>query len=54
MNLQSYLKETEFAVDTLAGGLLQIAKQGISIVHGNPHNCPSGRRIGSLTLKSII
>lgn len=34
--------------------LLQIAKQGISTVHGNPINCPLGRSIGTETLKNII
>lgn len=34
--------------------ILQIAKQGISKVHGKLTNCPSGRRIGRESLKNII
>ena len=34
--------------------LLQIAKQGISTIHGNLDNCPEGRKIGPETLKNII
>lgn len=45
----------KFSVDSLSGTLLQFAKQGISIIHGNPRNCPPGRGIGSaLDLKTVI
>lgn len=42
------------SMNSLSMGLLQIAKQGISTVHGNPSNCPSGRNIGCETLKNVI
>lgn len=42
------------SINSLSMSLLQIAKQGISSVHGNPSNCPNGRLVGSETLKNII
>lgn len=33
---------------------MQIARQGISWVHGNRTNCPSGRLVGSQALKDVI
>ena len=42
------------SMNSLSMSLLQIAKQGISTVHGNPSNCPAGRNIGSETLKNVI
>lgn len=42
------------SMNSLSMSLLQIAKQGISTVHGNPVNCPSARNIGSETLKNVI
>jgi hypothetical protein len=52
--LKRRIAARRFAVDALAGNLLQFAKQGISIVHGNLQNCPEGRYIGTQTLKSVI
>lgn len=43
-----------FSVASLSAALLQHAKQGISLSHGGATNCPSGRSIGSQSLKSII
>jgi hypothetical protein len=42
------------SMNSLSMGLLQIAKQGISTVHGYPSQCPSGRNIDSETLKNVI
>ncbi|MBZ9628132.1 hypothetical protein LB450_08480 [Psychroflexus sp. CAK1W] len=42
------------SVNSLSMGLLQIAKQGISTIHGNLENCPNGREIGTESLKNII
>ncbi|MBK7440459.1 MAG: hypothetical protein IPI65_02725 [Bacteroidetes bacterium] len=44
----------EFAINSLSGSLLQIAKQGISIKHGGLPNCPNGRNIGTQFLKNVI
>lgn len=43
-----------FSVTSLSAALLQHAKQGISLAHGGTKNCPSGRSIGSQSLKTII
>lgn len=42
------------SVGSLAGSLLQYAKQGISLSHGGLAACPNGRAIGSQFLKDII
>ncbi len=44
----------EFAIASLSGSLLQMAKQGISIIHSGLANCPDGRLIGTQNLKQII
>ena len=43
-----------FSVGALAGSLLQYARQGISICHGEFAACPNGRTIGSQFLKDVI
>lgn len=43
-----------FSIDSLAGSLLQYAKQGISLSHGGLSACPDGRAIGSQFLKDVI
>jgi hypothetical protein len=43
-----------FAINSLSGSFLQIAKQGISIKHGGLPNCPNGRNIGTQFLKNVI
>lgn len=52
--LQGQVATHAFAVGSLAGSLLQYAKQGISLVHGSLSTCPPGRMIGSQALKDII
>ena len=42
------------AVQAIACSILQIAKQGISIVHGGLSAAAEGRKIGSLTLKEVV
>lgn len=53
-NLQQSIANKKFSVEALAMNLLQIAKQGMSTVHGPLQNCPDGRFIGSQTLKNVI
>jgi hypothetical protein len=56
------MKELEASIHTksavslpaLAATILQIAKQGISVVRGNLQGCPDGRAIGSQSLKTVI
>lgn len=42
------------ALGALAGNLLQVAKQGLSTAFGDETNWPSGRTVGSQTLKAVI
>lgn len=42
------------AIQAIAGALLQIAKQGISVVHGSLAAAPEGRKIGTASLKEVI
>lgn len=42
------------SLNALSMSLLQIAKQGISIVHQGLRNCPCGRSLGNETLKNVI
>jgi hypothetical protein len=43
-----------FACAAMAGSVLQFAKQGISLVHGSLQNCPAGRIIHGVEIKSVI
>lgn len=43
-----------YSIQTLCSGLLQIAKQGISIVHGGLKKCPDGRPVGTQTLRDVV
>jgi len=51
---QESFQAHEFSIGTLAGGLLQHAKQGVSLVHGGLTGCPNGRLIGTQPLKEVI
>ncbi len=42
------------SIGALCGALLQIAKQGVSLVYGGLNDCPNGRSIGCEKLKNII
>ena len=52
--LNDRLATREFSFASLAGTLLQFAKQGLSAVYGSPSNWPSGKAIGSQPLKTVI
>ena len=52
--LEDSLRTREFSVASLSGNLLNYAKQGLSAVYGSPANWPTGRRLGSQDLKTII
>lgn len=53
-SLQASIGARQHSSQALAGAIIQIAKQGISLVHGGLAAAPDGRFIGSLSLKSII
>ena len=52
--LMDRLATREFSLASLAGTLLQFAKQGLSAVYGSPTNWPPGTAIGSQPLKTVI
>lgn len=52
--LQDSIKYKQESISSLAMSLLQIAKQGISIVHGTLPACPTGRMLNHESLKNII
>lgn len=52
--LQGRIGTRQHAIQSISGAILQIAKQGISLVHGQPGNGPTGRALGSLVIRDII
>jgi hypothetical protein len=52
--LQVSIGARQMAVQAMCGALLQIAKQGISVVHGGLSAAPSGRTISGIALKDIV
>lgn len=52
--LQASVGARQQATQALAGAVLQIAKQGISVVHGGPATAPTGRTVGTLFIRDII
>lgn len=52
--LKGHIAVHAFAESSLAGMLLQFAKQGMSMVHGGFVNIPDGRLIGTQPLKTVI
>ena len=53
-NLEQTRDVRSFACAALAGCVLQFAKQGISLVHGDLQGCPPGRQIHGVDMKSVI
>jgi len=60
-NLQQELEQLQaardaraFALGALAGSLLQLAKQGLSVAFGEEASWPAGRAVGGQTLKAVI
>lgn len=51
--LQALIGTRQSSIQAICGAVLQIAKQGISIVHGGL-NGPAGRTVGATTLRDII
>lgn len=52
--LESQINIHAFSVGSLAGSLLEYAKQGIVLTHGRLEKCPNGRAIGKQTLRNVI
>jgi hypothetical protein len=52
--IQARLLNKMFSLSALASALLQIGKQGISVVRRNPASCPDGRAVCGVPLKWVI
>ncbi|MQX70034.1 hypothetical protein [Sinorhizobium meliloti] len=52
--LQASIGTRQAAIQAMCGALLQIAKQGISLVHGNLLAAPTGRLLSGIALKDIV
>lgn len=52
--LQASVGTHQHAIQAIAGAILQIAKQGIALVHSGLVAAPAGRALGSLTVRDII
>lgn len=52
--IQASIGTHQQAIQAIAAAILQIAKQGISIVHGKLDAAPPGRVIGTLPIRDII
>lgn len=52
--LQASIGTHQHAVQAIAGAIFQIAKQGISLVHGGLAAAPAGRAVSSLVVRDVI
>jgi hypothetical protein len=52
--LEARLLDKKFSLSALASALLQIGKQGISVVRKHPDSCPNGRMVCGVPLKWVI
>ncbi|MBK6766505.1 MAG: hypothetical protein IPG71_09385 [bacterium] len=52
--IEEHIANLDQSYRVICGAILQIAKQGISTVHGRLHKCPTGRPIGSTALSVVI
>lgn len=53
-SIQSSIESKKTAIEFIAGSILQLARQGISIVHSNDPTSPPGRMIGSVSLREVV
>ncbi|MXN30115.1 hypothetical protein [Delftia sp. CH05] len=53
-SIQSSMESKKTAIEFIAGSILQLARQGISIVHSNDPQSPPGRMIGSVSLREVV
>lgn len=52
--LEASIGSKQVAVQAMCGALLQIVKQGISLVHGSLAAAPDGRLLNGIPLKDIV
>lgn len=53
-SLEAVIGARQVAIQAMCAALLQIAKQGISLVHGSLSNAPDGRDLAGIPLKKVI
>ncbi|MFD2543777.1 hypothetical protein ACFSSB_15730 [Lacinutrix gracilariae] len=53
-DLKTSIINKELSYQAIGMSILQIAKQGISKVYGNPAHCPDGRILTTQSLKNVI
>jgi len=54
LRLEASLAAKAFSVRSIAGAILQIAKQGMVVAHGGLAKCPTGRSVGAEVLRTVI
>lgn len=52
--LQAQIGTLQLSFQVINGAIIQIAKQGISLIHAKLGNAPQGRLIGSTSVRDII
>lgn len=52
--LRASMGAKQYAVRSICGALLQIAKQGVSLVHGRKSNAPQGRTVAGRPIRDVI
>lgn len=52
--LRTSIGSRQLAVQAICGALLQIAKQGLSIVHGDLAASPPGRELSGISVRDIV
>lgn len=52
--LQASIGTRQHSVQAIAGAIFQLAKQGISLVHGGLATAPTGRMLGSVAIRDVI
>lgn len=49
--VQASVGTRQHSIQAIAGSIFQLAKQGISLVYGEPNLAPPGRMVGSLAIR---
>lgn len=52
--LEATIGTQQQAIQSMCGALLQIVKQGLSLVHGGLSNSPAGRQLSGIALRDIV
>lgn len=52
--IKKIVEDRLFSAQCLSGALLQLAKQGISSIYGDPQKAPTGREVEGIALRDLI